>query len=110
MSHHATEDFGIIRSLPEIEIYTPCNSNDAYNLTKNWINSDSKKPTYLRLDKSEFNKANISEIKNGEEKLIELDAYVQELTLEEQFIDIISNDVPKAATITDGQKVLELVL
>ena len=54
--------------------------------------------------------SSIIEIKNGEEKLIELDAYVQELTLEEQFIDIISNDVPKAATITDGQKVLELVL
>ena len=54
--------------------------------------------------------SSIVEIKNGEEKLIELDAYVQELTLEEQFIDIISNDVPKAATITDGQKVLELVL
>ena len=39
-----------------------------------------------------------------------LDDYVQERTLEEQFIDIISNDAPKAATITDGQKVLELVL
>ena len=54
--------------------------------------------------------SSIIEIKNGEEKLIELDAYLQERTLEEQFIDIISNDAPKAATITDGQKVLELVL
>ncbi len=63
MSHHATEDFGIIRSLPEIEIYTPCNSNDAYSLTKNWINSDINKPTYLRLDKSEIKITNISDIK-----------------------------------------------
>ena len=34
----------------------------------------------------------------------------EDAVLEEQFIDIISNDIPKAATITDGQKVLELVL
>tara|TARA_B100000886_G_scaffold307078_1_gene239877 strand:+ start:27712 stop:28596 length:885 start_codon:yes stop_codon:yes gene_type:complete len=64
MSHHSTEDFGIMRSLPEIEIYTPCNSNDAYNLTKNWIHCDTNKPTYLRLDKSEFNDASINDIKN----------------------------------------------
>ncbi len=83
MSHHATEDFGIIRSLPEIEIYTPCNSNDAYNLTKNWINSDSNKPTYLRLDKSEFNKANISEIKNEEDYRI-----IRSKSLEKNILEI----------------------
>lgn len=55
-------------------------------------------------------KSSIIEVKNGQEKMIELVAYVQEGTLEKQFVDIISSDIPKAATITDGQKVLELVL
>ena len=55
-------------------------------------------------------KSTVAEIKNGKEKFLKLDSYVQELTLEKQFEDIISSDTPKTATIEDGQKVLELVL
>ena len=39
--------------------------------------------------------SSIIEIKMEKKKLIKLDDYVQERTLEEQFIDIISNDAPK---------------
>jgi len=55
MSHHATEDFGIMRSLPYMEILSPCNDEDTYALTKDWLTSGVG-PAYLRLDKSQYNK------------------------------------------------------
>ena len=57
MSHHATEDFGIMRSLPNIDILSPCSESDAYNLTADWLISNSG-PAYLRLDKSTYNENN----------------------------------------------------
>ena len=55
MSHHATEDFGIMRSLPYLEILSPCNNEDTYALTKDWL-INGVGPAYLRLDKSQYNK------------------------------------------------------
>lgn len=56
MSHHATEDFGIMRSLPYLEILSPCNDADTYFLTKDWL-LNSTGPAYLRLDKSQYNES-----------------------------------------------------
>tara|TARA_Y100000991_G_C21954195_1_gene341273 strand:+ start:160 stop:1035 length:876 start_codon:yes stop_codon:yes gene_type:complete len=53
MSHHATEDFGIMRSLPYLEILSPCSSLDAFEITYEWL-SKGAGPAYLRLDKSEY--------------------------------------------------------
>lgn len=55
-------------------------------------------------------KSSITEIKNKKEKFTNLNPYIQVNTLESQFDDIISSNLPRAATIGDGQKVLELVL
>jgi len=48
-SHHAVEDLAIIRSLPNITIYSPCDSVE----TKYSVNKilESKHPAYLRLGK-----------------------------------------------------------
>ncbi len=56
MSHHATEDFGIMRSLPYLEILSPCNDEDTYALTTDWL-VNGMGPAYLRLDKSQYNKS-----------------------------------------------------
>ena len=53
MSHHATEDFGVMRSLPYLEILSPCNDLDSYQLTLEWLTNGSL-PSYLRLDKSKY--------------------------------------------------------
>ncbi len=53
MSHHATEDFGIMRSIPYLEILSPCSEKDAYELTNKWL-SEVSGPAYLRLDKSQY--------------------------------------------------------
>lgn len=52
MTHHATEDIGIMRSLPNMTISSPSSSWETYEMTKYLINLDS--PSYLRLDKSEI--------------------------------------------------------
>lgn len=51
MSHHATEDLSILRSLPNISVYAPCTSYEISMIMKNINNS--KKVNYIRLDKSE---------------------------------------------------------
>lgn len=58
MSHHATEDFGIMRCLPGLEIFTPCSKKDAYELTSIWI-EDYSNPAYIRLDKSQCDLNNL---------------------------------------------------
>ncbi len=50
MSHHATEDIGIMRALPNIEVLVPCTNLESEIITKKVIAS--KKTSYLRLDKS----------------------------------------------------------
>jgi transketolase len=50
MSHHATEDIGIMRALPNVEVLVPCTNLESELITKEVIASN--KTSYLRLDKS----------------------------------------------------------
>jgi len=50
MSHHATEDLAILRSLPGIEVYAPTDLWEAAEATRHLV--ESRGPAYLRLDKS----------------------------------------------------------
>ncbi len=50
MSHHATEDISILRSLPGVEVYTPCTAYESLLITKEL--SLRNKVGYLRLDKT----------------------------------------------------------
>ena len=50
MSHHATEDLSIMRSLPGVEVYAPCSSVEAGIITKNVVSRNGV--SYLRLDKT----------------------------------------------------------
>ena len=55
MSHHATEDVGIMRVLPEIRVYAPCDGTEARALTAQMVTEPG--PCYLRLDKSQISQA-----------------------------------------------------
>lgn len=48
MSHHATEDIGIIRVLPNISLFTPLNGDEAHAITKAVTLIDGV--TYIRLE------------------------------------------------------------
>jgi transketolase len=50
MSHHATEDIGILRTLPGLRVLAPCDETETVALVEQMITSPA--PTYLRLDKS----------------------------------------------------------
>jgi transketolase len=50
MSHHATEDISILRSLPEMKIVVPCDDWEAGEATEALANTPG--PFYLRLDKT----------------------------------------------------------
>ncbi|MCB0318721.1 MAG: hypothetical protein KDD56_08180 [Bdellovibrionales bacterium] len=50
MSHHATEDIGILRTFPNLEIVVPCSLWEAREATTAIANSPC--PSYLRIDKS----------------------------------------------------------
>lgn len=52
MSHHATEDISIMRSMPGMEVCVPATKADAIEATKYFVNS--AKPGYLRIDKSDY--------------------------------------------------------
>ena len=49
-THHALEDIAVMRALPNMNIYVPCDSVEAKALT-NYLCKD-KSPSYLRLGKS----------------------------------------------------------
>ena len=49
MSHHATEDLSIMRSIPGMSIYVPCSENQAAYIAEHVIKKSG--PSYLRLDK-----------------------------------------------------------
>ena len=51
MSHHATEDIAIMRSLPGMIVLSPCGLWEAENITREIIKIDG--PSYLRVDKSQ---------------------------------------------------------
>lgn len=71
MSHHATEDIGIIRTLPGIRVLAPCDETEVEALMKLMVTDPS--PTYLRLDKSKvvnakpvgFVKGKLRRMRNG---------------------------------------------
>jgi transketolase len=75
-SHHATEDYGILRTIPNMNIYTPGSVLEAIKCVKDCFNS--QKLNYLRLDKSNFSYAHdsflsdnhINEIFKGDEVLL----------------------------------------
>ncbi len=48
-THHAVEDVGVLRSIPNIKIVSPADSNELRSLLRNIIKN--KKPTYLRIGK-----------------------------------------------------------
>jgi transketolase len=50
MSHHATEDVAILRALPGIHVYAPCDEYETRGLTTLVVSEPG--PCYLRLDKS----------------------------------------------------------
>ncbi len=50
MSHHATEDLSIMRSLPNIEVIAPGDDFETKEATKYVVNSS--KPSYLRLERA----------------------------------------------------------
>lgn len=50
ISHHATEDLAVMRSIPNLTVISPCGLWEAYNATKAIHNCEGT--CYLRLDKS----------------------------------------------------------
>lgn len=52
LTHHATEDIAIMRTLSNIQIYTPSDSNMASSLVKHSLKSTL--PSYYRLDKGKY--------------------------------------------------------
>ena len=49
-SHHATEDLAILRSLPGMQVFSPCDLWETEQLTQHLVTHAG--PAYLRLDKS----------------------------------------------------------
>lgn len=49
MSHHATEDIAVIRSLPDVKVFVPSSGLESYITTKKIINLNGVK--YLRIEK-----------------------------------------------------------
>lgn len=49
-THHATEDLAILRSLPGMQVFSPCDLWEARQLTRCLVTR--RGPAYLRLDKS----------------------------------------------------------
>ena len=56
MSHHATEDLGVLRSIPQISILAPCSKNETFVLINETINLPG--PSYIRLDKTSIEENN----------------------------------------------------
>ena len=73
MSHHATEDYAIMRALPEMRVYSPADSIDAVNAIDEVYNT--KGPCYIRLaknkepilDRMEYYGKFVQKIKDGGE-------------------------------------------
>jgi transketolase len=56
MSHHATEDVGIMRTLPGLRVFAPCDDIETAALVEQMVKNP--KPSYFRLDKSKAVAAN----------------------------------------------------
>lgn len=51
ISHHATEDLAIMRAIPNMKVFAPGDTIEAYEITKYIINNDIG-PSYLRLGRA----------------------------------------------------------
>lgn len=49
VTHQATEDIGLMRSLPNLTIFVPCDANEAYKITQEASNING--PVYLRFSR-----------------------------------------------------------
>ena len=56
MSHHATEDVGVMRTLPGLRVFAPCDEIETGALVEQMVANPA--PSYLRLDKSKAVAAN----------------------------------------------------
>ena len=52
-THHAIEDLAIMRSLPNMTVFSP-SSDYEVNMITNYLCKNSNKPSYLRIDKSKL--------------------------------------------------------
>lgn len=59
MSHHATEDIGIMRTLPGLRVYAPCDEVETAAIVEHLVAQPG--PSYLRLDKSKVTQTAVSE-------------------------------------------------
>ena len=50
MSHHATEDIAIMRSLPNVSVFTPCNKSETVCALKQAFENSG--PSYIRMNKN----------------------------------------------------------
>jgi transketolase len=51
ISHHATEDLAILRAIPNMTVFSPGDTREAYEITKSIISNDLG-PVYLRLGRA----------------------------------------------------------
>lgn len=56
MSHHATEDVGIMRTLPGLRVFAPCDEIETVAMVEQMVSHPA--PSYLRIDKSKVVTAN----------------------------------------------------
>ncbi len=59
-SHHATEDVSILRSIPNLEVFTPSNCNEVKGIVNYMVNNNGVK--YLRIDKSNVKEHNLNNV------------------------------------------------
>jgi transketolase len=64
MSHHATEDLGVLRSIPNIRIYSPCDNSDVIVTTSNSYTFQG--PTYIRLGRGNVDLSELNLINYGD--------------------------------------------
>jgi transketolase len=58
MSHHATEDLAVIRSIPNIRIYSPCDNFETANATDSSYTVHG--PAYIRLGRNSIDLSNLN--------------------------------------------------
>lgn len=63
MSHHATEDVGIMRTLPGLRVLAPCDETETVALVDQMVTDPA--PSYLRLDKSKVVAATAQAFEQG---------------------------------------------
>ena len=95
-THHALEDIAVMRALPNMNIYVPCDSIEAKALT-NYLCED-KSPSYLRLGKSGEPILHKSDILVNDNKAFEIRKGAKGTIL---FIGPIGSQVLAAAEILD---------